>query len=31
MVKLRRDPDSGTVRVEVERAGTRMEKTVVMR
>jgi hypothetical protein len=31
IVKLRRDPDSGTVRVEVDRAGTRMEKTVVMR
>jgi Beta-propeller repeat len=30
-VKLRRDPDSGTVRVEVDRAGTRIEKTVVMR
>jgi hypothetical protein len=31
IVKLRRDPDSGTVRVEVDRAGARMEKTVVMR
>jgi hypothetical protein len=31
IVNLRRDPDSGTVRVEVDRAGTRMEKTVVMR
>ena len=31
LVKLRRDPDSGSVRVEVDRAGTRMEKTVVMR
>jgi beta-propeller repeat-containing protein len=31
VVKLRRDPDSGPVRVEVERAGTRIEKTVVMR
>jgi beta-propeller repeat-containing protein len=31
VVKLRRDPDSGTVRVAVDRAGTRIEKTVVMR
>ena len=31
LVKLRRDPDSGTVRVEVERDGMRTEKTVVMR
>jgi hypothetical protein len=31
IVKLRRDPDSGTVRAEVDRAGTRMVKTVVMR
>ena len=31
IVKLRRDPDSGTVRVEVDRAGTRIQKTVVMR
>ena len=31
VVKLRRDPDSGIVRVAVDRAGTRIEKTVVMR
>jgi C-terminal processing protease CtpA/Prc len=31
LVKLRRDPDSGSVRVEVERDGTRTEKTIVMR
>jgi hypothetical protein len=31
LVKLRRDPDSGTVRIEVERDGTRTEKTIVMR
>jgi hypothetical protein len=31
VVKLRRDPDSGPVRVEVDRAGRRIEKTVVMR
>jgi C-terminal processing protease CtpA/Prc len=31
VAKLRRDPDSGTVRVEMDRAGARIEKTVVMR
>ena len=31
VAKLRRDPDSGTVRVEMDRAGARLEKTVVMR
>ena len=31
LVKLRRDPDSGTVRVEVERDGGRTEKTIIMR
>ena len=30
LVKLRRDPDSGTVRLEVDRGGTRIQRTLVI-
>ena len=31
LVKLRRDPDSGTVRLEVDRGGRRIERMIVIR